>query len=102
MIGQSMINISSGGRGRLSGIVAALSLLSFILFLSSWIEMIPIAALVGIMMMVVVGTFAWTSFKIIRNVPKGDALVIILVTAVTVWQDLAAVSYTHLTLPTKA
>ena len=89
MIGQSMINISSGGRGRLSGIVAALSLLSFILFLSSWIEMIPIAALVGIMMMVVVGTFAWTSFKIIRNVPKGDALVIILVTAVTVWQELA-------------
>ena len=89
MIGQSMINISSGGRGRLSGIVAAISLLSFILFLSSWIEMIPIAALVGIMMMVVVGTFAWTSFKILRNVPKGDSLVIILVTAVTVWQDLA-------------
>ncbi len=89
MIGQSMINISSGGRGRLSGIVAAISLLSFILFLSSWIEMIPIAALVGIMMMVVFGTFAWTSFKILRNVPKGDSLVIILVTAVTVWQDLA-------------
>ena len=89
MIGQSMINISSGGRGRLSGIVAAISLLSFILFLSSWIEMIPIAALVGIMMMVVFGTFAWTSFKILRNVPKEDGLVIILVTAVTVWQDLA-------------
>ena len=89
MIGQSMINISSGGRGRLSGIVAAISLLSFILFLSRWIEMIPIAALVGIMMMVVIGTFAWTSFKIIRNVPKEDALVIILVTSVTVWQDLA-------------
>ena len=89
MIGQSMINISSGGRGRLSGIVAAISLLCFILFFSRWIEMIPIAALVGIMMMVVIGTFAWTSFKILRNVPKEDALVIILVTAVTVWQDLA-------------
>ncbi len=89
MIGQSMINISSGGRGRLSGIVASISLLSFILFLSSWIEIIPIAALVGIMMMVVFGTFAWTSFKILRNIPKGDGLVIILVTAVTVWQDLA-------------
>jgi len=89
MIGQSMINISSGGRGRLSGIVAAISLLCFILFFSKWIEMIPIAALTGIMMMVVIGTFAWASFKIIRRVPKEDALVIILVTAVTVWQDLA-------------
>jgi len=89
MIGQSMINISSGGRGRLSGIVAAISLLCFILFFSKWIEMIPIAALVGIMMMVVIGTFAWTSFKILRNVPKEDGLVVIIVTAVTVWQDLA-------------
>ena len=89
MIGQSMINISSGGRGRLSGIVAAVSLLCFILFFSKWIEMIPIAALTGIMMMVVIGTFAWTSIKIINKVPKEDAFVIILVTFVTVWQDLA-------------
>ena len=89
MIGQSMINISSGGRGRLSGIVAAISLLCFILFFSRWIEMIPIAALTGIMMMVVIGTFAWASLKILSKVPKEDAIVIILVTSVTVWQDLA-------------
>ena len=89
MIGQSMINISSGGRGRLSGIVAATSLLFFILFFSRWIEMIPIAALTGIMMMVVIGTFAWASLKLLSKVPKGDAIVIILVTTVTVWQDLA-------------
>ena len=89
MIGQSMINISSGGRGRLSGIVAAISLLFFILFFSRWIEMIPIAALTGIMMMVVIGTFAWASLKILSKVPKGDAIVIVLVTTVTVWQDLA-------------
>ena len=89
MIGQSMINITSGGRGRLSGIVAAISLLCFILFFSRWIEMIPIAALTGIMMMVVIGTFAWASIKIINNVPAGDVVVIILVTSVTVWKDLA-------------
>ena len=89
MIGQSMINIGSGGRGRLSGITAALALLSFILFLSKWIEMIPIAALTGIMMMVVIKTFAWTSFRIIGKIPKSDALIIVLVTVVTVVQDLA-------------
>ena len=89
MIGQSMINISSGGRGRLSGIVAAISLLCFILFFSRWIEMIPIAALTGIMMMVVIGTFAWPSLKLLLKVPKEDALVVILVTVVTVIQDLA-------------
>ncbi|MBO72676.1 MAG: sodium-independent anion transporter [Flavobacteriales bacterium] len=89
MIGQAMINVSSGGRGRLSGIVASLGLLSFILWLSDLIEIIPIAALVGVMFMVVIGTFAWKSFKTIFVVPKTDAFVIILVTAVTVWQDLA-------------
>ena len=89
MIGQSMINIGSGGRGRLSGITAAVALLSFILFLSEWIEMIPIAALTGIMMMVVIKTFAWTSFRILGKIPKSDALIIVLVTVVTVAQDLA-------------
>ena len=63
MIGQSIINIKSGGRGRLSGIVAALALLCFILFASTYIEMVPIAALVGVMFMVVIGTFAWSSLK---------------------------------------
>jgi sulfate permease, SulP family len=89
MIGQSMINVKSGGRTRLSGISAALFLLVFILFASSIIELIPLAALVGVMFMVVIGTFAWQSIRILRIVPKSDALVIILVTGVTVAEDLA-------------
>ncbi len=89
MIGQSMINVKSGGRTRLSGISAALFLLAFILFASSLIEQIPLAALVGVMFMVVIGTFAWQSLRILRRIPLTDALVIILVTAVTVYADLA-------------
>ncbi|MEC9291943.1 MAG: SulP family inorganic anion transporter [Pseudomonadota bacterium] len=89
MIGQSMINIKSGGRGRLSGITAAVALLMFILFASQWIEMIPLAALTGLMMMVVIATFAWTSLRIMQHMPKGDAFVILLVTGVTVMHDLA-------------
>jgi SulP family sulfate permease len=89
MIGQSMINVKSGGRTRLAGIAAALFLLVFILYTSSLIEMIPIAALVGVMFMVVIGTFAWNSLKILFLVPKSDAIVIILVTGVTVVTDLA-------------
>ena len=89
MIGQSMINMESGGRGRLSGLTASIALLAFILFLSGLIEMIPLAALTGIMMMVVIGTFAWPSLKLLLKVPKEDALVIVLVTVVTVIQDLA-------------
>lgn len=89
MIGQSMINVKSGARTRLSGIVAALSLLGFILFGSQYIEQIPLAALVGVMFMVVIGTFAWQSFRILPRIPKMDAFVIMLVTAVTVYHDLA-------------
>ena len=89
MIGQSMINIKSGGRGRLSGITAALALLGFILFASTWIEMIPLAALTGLMMMVVIGTFAWASIRIIKKIPREDAFVIFLVTGITVAHDLA-------------
>ncbi|MCL1074914.1 SulP family inorganic anion transporter [Shewanella dokdonensis] len=89
MIGQSMININSGGRGRLSGMTAAITLLCFILFAASFIEMIPLAALVGVMFMVVLGTFEWASFKMMRKVPKTDAFVIVLVTVVTVFTDLA-------------
>ncbi|MEI8649440.1 SulP family inorganic anion transporter [Paraglaciecola sp. Hal342] len=89
MIGQSMININSGGRGRLSGITAALVLLGFILFAAPLIEMIPLAALVGVMFIVVIGTFEWASFRIIRGVNKEDAFVLFLVTAVTVIADLA-------------
>ncbi len=89
MIGQSMINMESGGRGRLSGFTASLALLAFVLFLSGLIEMIPLAALTGIMMMVVIGTFAWPSFKLLLKIPREDAIVVILVTVVTVMQDLA-------------
>jgi len=89
MIGQSMININSGGRGRLSGITAALALLAFILFASGAIEMIPLAALTGVMMMVVIGTFAWGSIRLLGNIPKEDFLVIVTVTGVTVATDLA-------------
>ena len=89
MIGQSIINVKSGGRTRIAGIAAALFLLLFILYTSSLIELIPIAALVGVMFMVVIGTFAWNSLKILFFVPKSDALVIILVTVVTVLEDLA-------------
>ncbi len=89
MIGQSMINVKSGGRTRLSGIAAALFLLSFILFASDMIEQIPLAALVGVMFMVVIGTFAWQSLMILRRIPLTDALVMILVTVVTVMSDLA-------------
>jgi SulP family sulfate permease len=89
MIGQSMININSGGRGRLSGITAALVLLAFILFAAPLIEMVPLAALVGVMFVVVIGTFEWASFKIIRGVNKEDAFVLFLVTFITVIQDLA-------------
>lgn len=89
MIGQSIININSGGRGRLSGIIAAVTLLIFILFGSSLIEQVPIAALVGVMFMVVVGTFAWSSFRIMNKIPLMDAFVLILVSALTVIFDLA-------------
>jgi len=89
MIGQSMININSGGRGRLSGISAALFLLGFILFASSLIEMIPLAALTGVMFMVVIGTFEWSSLRIMGKIPRADAFVLILVSAVTVATDLA-------------
>ena len=89
MIGQSMINIKSGGRGRLSGITAAMALLCFILFASTWIEMIPLAALTGLMFMVVIATFAWASMRIMRKIPFEDAFVIVLVTCITVAYDLA-------------
>jgi SulP family sulfate permease len=89
MIGQSIINITSGGRGRLSGITAAFALLFFILFTSNYIETIPIAALVGVMLIVVIKTFAWSTFNILNKVPKWDVAVILIVTVLTVMFDLA-------------
>jgi len=89
MIGQSLINIKGGGRGRLSGIVASLALLVFILFASGLIEQVPIAALVGVMFMVVIGTFAWSSFRILNKIPLSDVIVLVAVSALTVIFDLA-------------
>ncbi len=89
MIGQTVINIKAGGRGRLSGIIMALTLLSFILFASEYISKVPIAALIGVMFMMVIETFAWSSFRIIRKIPKIDAFVLISVSIITVIFDLA-------------
>jgi SulP family sulfate permease len=90
MIGQSLINVNSGGRGRLSGITAAICLLIFVLFLAPMIEQIPMAALVGVMGMVVIGTFEWASLKMFRRMPKSDMFVMTLVAGYTViMHDLA-------------
>ncbi len=92
MIGQSMINVNSGGRGRISGISAALFLLSFIMFASALISQIPLAALVGVMFMVVIGTFEWSSFRILGKIPKSDAFILISVSAITVITDNLAIA----------
>lgn len=90
MIGQSLINVNSGGRGRLSGVVAATCLLLFILLLAPLIEQIPMAALAGVMFMVVIGTFEWASLKMFRRVPPSDMAVMVLVAGYTVvMHDLA-------------
>lgn len=84
MIGQSLINANSGGRRRASGIAAAVFLLLFVLFLSPLIEVIPMAALVGVMFMVVIGTFEWATLKMWKRVPVADIIVMVTVVAVTV------------------
>jgi len=84
MIGQSLINVNSGGRGRLSGIMAASSLLVFIVVLQPFIMMIPIAALVGVMFMVVIGTFEWSTLHTWKKIPRSDVFVMILVAGYTV------------------
>ena len=89
MIGQTVININAGGRGRLSGITMALTLLTFVLFTDKYIEQVPIAALVGVMFMMVIETFAWSSFRVLRKIPRSDAAVLIIVSMVTVFFDLA-------------
>lgn len=83
MIGQSLINVSSGARARLSGIVAAVMLLVFIMFGSSLIEQVPMAALTGLMIMVAIGTFEWASLKTFTKMPKSDVFLMVLVTLVT-------------------
>lgn len=89
MIGQSIINIKSGGRTRLSGLVAASSLMLFLMFGSAFVNAIPLAGLVGVMFMVVIGTFKWESLRYGGKIPKNDLIVVIAVTAVTVYKDLA-------------
>lgn len=83
MIGQSLINVSAGARARLSGIVASIMLLVFIMFGASYIEMMPMAALTGLMIMVAIGTFEWASLKTFNRMPKSDIIVMVLVTLVT-------------------
>lgn len=87
MVGQSIINIKSGGRGRLSGISASIFLLIFILYASELIETIPIAVLVGVMFMVVIGTFEWGSLRLLGKIPMYDWSIIVAVTAITVLTD---------------
>lgn len=89
MIGQTVINLSSGGRGRLSGVVAGGLILLFVLFAAPLIESIPLAALVGVMFVVSQQTFAWASLRVIRKVPLNDVLVILAVSVITVFTDLA-------------
>lgn len=89
MIGQSMINVSNGATKRLSGIAMALMLLSFILFASEWIERIPLAALIGVMFVVCQKTFAWGSLQALRKIPRSDAVIVVAVSVVTVFTDLA-------------
>ncbi|MCB0733698.1 MAG: SulP family inorganic anion transporter [Flavobacteriales bacterium] len=83
MIGQSLINVSNGARARLSGIVASVMLLIFVMFGSSLIEKVPMAALTGLMIMVAIGTFEWASLRTFRRMPKSDIFVMLTVTLVT-------------------
>jgi SulP family sulfate permease len=89
MIGQSMINVNNGATKRLSSICMSLFLLSFILFGSSLIERIPLAALIGVMFIVSQKTFEWASLEALRKIPRSDAIIVVLVTVVTVFTDLA-------------
>ncbi len=89
MIGQSIINFTSGGLGRLSGVVAAVLLILFVVSLSDYISVLPVAVLVGIMFMVSISTFEWASIKHLKFMPKSDAFVVLVVTVITVYADLA-------------
>jgi SulP family sulfate permease len=89
MIGQSVINYTSGGRGRLSAAFASILLILFVVALAKYIEQIPLAALVGIMFMVSIATFEWASFDRLKRMPKEDAFVLIATTLITIFTDLA-------------
>ena len=85
MIGQSLINVSNGARARLSGIVASVMLLVFVMFGSDLIELVPMAALTGLMIMVSIGTFEWASLRAFNKMPKSDVFVMVTVTLVTIF-----------------
>ncbi len=89
MIGQSMINFTSGGKGRLSALIAAILLILFVVSLSEYISKIPIAALVGIMFVVAIATFSWSSLGHFKRMPKEDIFVMVSVTIITIFFDLA-------------
>jgi len=89
MIGQSIINYTSGGWGRLSGITAALGLIALVALMTDLLNIIPVAILVGIMWMVSIGTFEWSSFARITKMPRSDAFVLVTVTGITIVADLA-------------
>ncbi len=89
MIGQSIINFTSGGRGRISNLVGALLLILFVVSLSQYIALLPVAALAGIMFVVCINTFEWSSLRRIKRMPKADAVVMVAVTLVTIFTDLA-------------
>lgn len=84
MIAQTFVNLNAGSRARLSGIVSALTILIIILFASSIIERIPMAALVGVMMVVAISTFKWSTFNILNKMPKSDVFICVLVSAITI------------------
>ena len=84
MIAQTLVNLSAGSRARLSGIIAALTILMIVLFGAPIIEQVPMAALVGVMIMVAIGTFEWVSLKIFNKVPKKDIFLVIIVAVITV------------------
>lgn len=85
MLGQSLINVSNGARARLSGIIASLALLAFVMYGAPVIELLPMVALTGLMIMVAIGTFEWASIKTVKRMPKSDVLVMVLVTLITVF-----------------
>ncbi len=89
MIGQSVINFTSGGLGRLSSFTASVGLITLVAFLTDTLQLIPIAVLVGIMFMVSIGTFEWSSFKHLKTMPKEDAFIMVAVTVITIFFDLA-------------
>ena len=89
MIGQSIINFTSGGRGRISNLVGAILLILFVVSLSKYIALLPVAALAGIMFVVCINTFEWSSLRRLKRMPKPDAVIMIAVTIVTIYTDLA-------------